>query len=301
MIRSLILIASVGVLGMGLAGCGSAPDSVGAGDQPAASEAADSAQSSEDLKIKPVKILALGNSIAFGMNPLVTTPQNPASYKGYPDVLAVPGLINVTNAGCPGETSGSFLSASAPDNGCRAWKAAFSLHADYETTQIAFATQFIAQNQDTKFVTIDIGANDLLLVQKGCATATDPVACITAALPGTLTAYGTNLATIFGTLRAVGFTGKFVALNLYATNYADPIVVPAITALNSVTAGVTASFNGAVADSFTGFKLLSQPKNGDVCATGLLIKLPDGTCDIHPSPKGRDVLAALVLAAGVIK
>ena len=36
---------------------------------------------------------------------------------------------------------------------------------------------------------------------------------------------------------------------------------------------------------------------GKTCAAGLLIELPDGTCDIHPSPKGHERLARAVLDA----
>jgi hypothetical protein len=36
---------------------------------------------------------------------------------------------------------------------------------------------------------------------------------------------------------------------------------------------------------------------GDPCAAGLLIKLPDGTCNIHPSPAGHLLLAQAIEAA----
>jgi lysophospholipase L1-like esterase len=243
---------------------------------------------------KKVGFLALGDSIAFGFSPLVTTRADPGAYKGYPEVIGDINVNAVDNASCPGETSGSLLSATAPDNGCRDWKAVYSLHANYETTQIAFAESYMSGHKDTKFVTIDIGANDLLLLQKSCL---GDAACITAALPGVLGAYGQNLGATYARVRAAGFTGKFVALTLYATNYNDALSVGAITALNQVTSSVTTAAGGAVADGFGAFKLIAAKSSGDACAAGLLIKLPDGTCDIHPSPKGRDTLAAAVLGA----
>jgi len=33
---------------------------------------------------------------------------------------------------------------------------------------------------------------------------------------------------------------------------------------------------------------------GSPCAAGLLIKLPDGTCNIHPSPAGHLLLAQAI-------
>src|SRR5262249_9209022 len=161
---------------------------------------------------KKTNFLALGDSIAFGFSPLVTTPANPAAYSGYPEVVGtVPGNT-VANASCPGETSGSLLSATAADNGCRNWKAAYSLHANYETTQIAFAESYIGGHKDTKIVTIDIGANDLLLLQATCAGA---AACIQAGLPGVLSTYAQNLGATYARVRAAGFGGKFVGLTLY--------------------------------------------------------------------------------------
>jgi hypothetical protein len=284
--------AVAAVLALSLVGCGAA-----------AGESFDDYQVGEDEVLpggggggggKKANYLALGDSIAFGFSPLVTTPANPGAYKGYPEVIAGVGGNTVSNASCPGETSGSLLSTAALDNGCRNWKAAYSLHADYETTQITFAESYIRGHLDTKFVTIDIGANDLLLLQKSCL---GDAACINAALPGVLGSYGQNLGATYARLRAAGFGGKFVALTLYATNYNDALSVGAISALNQVMASVTASAGGVMADGFGAFKLLAGKAGGDACAADLLVKLPNGTCDIHPSPRGRDVLAAAVLIA----
>src|SRR5688572_12990056 len=110
--------AMVGLLSLGLAACGSA------GIDPVEDEMSDS--DSEEVRLRRVKYLALGDSIAFGFNPLITTPGSPNAYRGYPEVIGTILHNSVTNASCPGETSGSLLSAFAADNGCRNWKAAFS-------------------------------------------------------------------------------------------------------------------------------------------------------------------------------
>jgi len=278
--------AMVGLMAFGLAACGSA------GIEPGEDEISES----EEFRLRRVKYLALGDSIAFGFNPLIATQSSPNSYRGYPEVIGTILPNSVTNASCPGETSGSLLSALAPDNGCRGWKTAFSLHADYETTQIEFAQAHIVKNPDTKFVSISVGANDLLLLQKKCA---GDVVCIQTNLPAALAAFGQNLGATYATLRAAGFTGKFVALTTYAINYNDPLSVGALTALNQVTAQVTSAFGGVVADGFGTFQFFAQRSGGDSCAAGLLIKLPTGGCDIHPSQKGRDILAVSVVAAAV--
>jgi hypothetical protein len=54
-----------------------------------------------------------------------------------------------------------------------------------------------------------------------------------------------------------------------------------------------------IADAFTAFQLASAAFNHDACQAGLLIPFPLSPytvtpCDIHPSPIGRDLLAATV-------
>jgi hypothetical protein len=285
-----------GFVAIGLVGCGAAAD--GTSDDP-------SMNSDNVTNTGPGggpgpgsrRILSLGDSIAFGLNPLIT-PGAPTLYKGYPEVISAIKGTTLNNASCPGETSGSLLSATAPDNGCRQWKAGLSLHTDYETTQIVFAESYIASHKDTKFVTIDIGANDLLLLQKSCVG--DPV-CIQNGLPAVLGAYGANLTATYQRVRAAGFAApnKFVALTVYAMNYNDALSVGALTALNNVTTQVTQANGGVVADGFGAFKTAAGA-SGDSCAAGLLLQKTDGTCDIHPSPKGRDILAAVVVKAGAM-
>ncbi len=287
MVSSSRTVIAAGFVALGLLGCGAAAEE----------SFDDSSMTEEDIRAggsggPKIYYLALGDSIAFGYSPLVTTPANPGAYKGYPEILAANTGGGVTNASCPGETSGSLLSAAAPDNGCRNWKAAYSLHANYETTQISFVESYLAAHPETLAVTIDVGANDLLLLQKSCL---GDAACIGAALPGVLGTYGQNLGATYARLRAAGFAGKLVALTLYATNYNDPLSVNAITALNQVMKSVTINAGGVVADGFGKFQTLAAKSGGDACAAGLLIKLANGTCDIHPSPKGRDALANVLL------
>ena len=274
---------ALGFGALGFLGCG------GTGFDPSTEEFEAAEESAEITASK--KFLSLGDSIAFGFNPLVA-PNIPSNFIGYPEVIAARGN-KVTNASCPGESSGSFLSAEAPDNGCRGFKAAFSLHADYETTQIAFT---VAQVKKTKFdfITLNIGANDLLLLQQSCQ---NDLACIQAGLPGVVQAYGQNLLVGYNQVKAAGYKGKFVGLTTYAINYNDPLAVGALGAINGALTSFTTQIGGKVADGFTAFQTAAASFGGDSCAAGLLIQLPNGTCDIHPSKKGRELLATTVLKA----
>src|ERR1700728_1022676 len=74
--------------------------------------------------------LALGDSVAYGYDPTVTSPA-PSKYVGYPEISASALHLlqsgKEVNASCPGETSGSFLMG-GPGNGCQAFKDTVGLH-----------------------------------------------------------------------------------------------------------------------------------------------------------------------------
>ncbi len=287
--RHVSMIATMGfILGVTAVGCAAQTDS---GEESGTTVAT-------ELKSQPA-FLALGDSIAFGYDPTVANPAVASNFVGYPDALAKCSGTADVNAACPGETSGSFLSASAPDNGCKAWRFGYQLplHTSYAGTQASFAFSYIAQHPETKYVTFNMGANDLFLVQAACNG--DPT-CIQGALPAALGTYAQNVATIFGGLKAAGFTGKVIAMTTYATNYADPLSVGALTALNNTLSQVAKNFGYPIADGYAAFKAIASKYNGDACKAGLLIKLPDGTCNIHPSAIGREVLAATVGATAVL-
>ena len=242
---------------------------------------------------KNTRYLALGDSVAFGFNP--TVPVDLDNYHGYPEFTSQAIHRKVANASCFGESSGSMLSATAPDLGCHAWKAAGRpLFVSYSGTQMDYAVDYLRNNPNPQLVTINIGGNDLGLLIQTCQ---GDLACELAGLPGTLAAYGQNLLTIFTRMRKeAGYRGPIVLLTYYAVNYQDPLEVQGLTALNGIAAGVATAFGAKVADGFNAFLEASIPFGGDSCAAGLLVKLPDGTCDRHPSVAGQKLLGATVAA-----
>lgn len=241
-----------------------------------------------------VTYLALGDSVTFGYSPLVIPIES--NYSGYPERIAdvASPLKWEANLGCPGETTGSFLSAAAPDRGCRDFKARFGLHTNYTGTQMDEALATLnRERQHLKLVSLQLGANDLLLVQEGCKF--DP-ACTAAGIPAAVANAARNLTIILTRVRAV-YDGPLVLMNYYSPDYRDELQTGGVAALRTAIDTVAARFDAKVADAFTGFALASRATRGDTCATGLLIKMPDGSCDMHPSARGRDVLAALVLVS----
>ena len=245
--------------------------------------------------------LALGDSVAFGYVPPQAVPapnyRSAHSFVGYPEDVAKALRLGAWNASCPGETTASMLVPGAPSNGCEnspdgspGYRTLYPLHVQYRGTQMQYALRYLAVHRHTKLVTIDIGANDVFLCQE---TTTDQCTS-TAELQAVLNEIQTNLTAIYTQLRDVAhYHGLLVALTYYSLSYA-PGQVAGTELLDSVIASVTGKFGGKVADGFTAFEGPSLAAGGSPCAAGLLIKLPDGTCNIHPSPAGHLLLAQAI-------
>jgi lysophospholipase L1-like esterase len=239
--------------------------------------------------------LALGDSVPFGFNPLVSR-ANASNFVGYPEAAAQ--LLNIedVNASCPGEASGGFLSLTGTDNVCRPYRSAFPLHVAYTTAQIDFATAYLLGHRDTRLVTLTLGANDLFRWQKDCAVSPTFGTC-PLGFNGVLAVLLTNLNAIFTDLRNTGYTGLIVAVTYYALNYSDPASVGASLALNAQMVTAARAHGAFIADGFAAWAPTAATAGGDSCAAGLLIRLTATTCDVHPTPLGRDLLAQAVVGA----
>jgi hypothetical protein len=251
---------------------------------------------------RPQEYLALGNSVAFGFNPLVN-PMNADNFTGYPTPVAAALKETLTNASCPGETSSHFISLAGTDHGCGPYRfgpppfGPFPLHVAYSTTQLAFADGFLQSHPKTLVVSIDIGANDLFVLLDGCGGQTN---CVLSGLSGMLATLSANLDTIYGHIRNLdGYHHQLVALTYYSLNYSDPTGTFLISQVNKVVAARTLAWGGIVADGFGAFAAASTAFGGDTCAAGLRIVVSSSplTCDIHPSPAGRNLLAQAIVNA----
>jgi hypothetical protein len=259
------------------------------------------AGAASDSNHNPNNYLALGDSVPFGFNPLLAVPgtnPSPDVFVGYPELASqlFRPRKKVFNASCPGETSTSLISGTPPpDNGCEGYRQFVGqLHVAYTGAQLQYATGYLQANPRTGLVTMTIGANDLFLLVDACAGSTT---CVIAGLPKLLGTLSTNLTTIYSALVGAGFRGELVAVTYYATDYRDAASVAVISRVDATLAAVTRQFGGKVADGLAAFQAAAEPFGGDTCAAGLLIRLPNGTCNIHPSPAGAALLADAVVHA----
>jgi lysophospholipase L1-like esterase len=245
--------------------------------------------------------LALGDSIAFGYRPAavtsVTSYLNPANFTGYPDDVARALHLHLVNASCPGETTASMISKSAPNVGCESnpsggpgYRSFAPLHVAYQGSQLAFAVRYLRQHPQTKLVTIDIGANDLFLCQDENADR-----CTGSDFAASLAAIAANLDKILGSVRGQGgYHGTLVVLNYYALTYGSSPTSVGTQELDAALARSAAKYGGRVADAYEAFKAASASTGGDTCQAGLRIKLPSGDCDLHPTAHGHEVLATAI-------
>ena len=246
--------------------------------------------------------LALGDSVAFGYVPPEAVPapnyRSANSFVGYPEDVGQALRLGVWNASCPGETTASMLVAGAQSNGCEnspgspvGYRTQFPLHVQYQGTQMEYALKYLAVHRHTVLVTINIGANDAFL----CQETTADMCASPAELEAVLQEIQANLAIIYTEIRHVAhYHGLLVALTYYSLSYSSPAAEQGALLLNSVITKVTMAFGGKIADGFGAFEGPSMAFGGDTCAAGLRIKLPDGTCDVHPTPAGHLLLARAI-------
>ena len=285
--------------------------------------------------------LALGDSLAYGYQAAKFLGQYPNVDEstfdtGYVDVFASElghkkkkgkKRIDVTNFGCPGETSDSFIRGGrgpltgftfVPNPGfCGDQPAAgvgaiFSkswLHDFYPGSQLDAALAFLAQNHRTNPITLDVGANDTLVFLEQCGFGAVP-GCITPASIGALYAHiAANVATIVTALRAAAPKAEIVVLGLYNPY---PTVLPggdAVTKmLNATLESVVTGLGARFADPLPVFNPASVsggPETEDLASICLLTNMCPGgifnpaspLADIHPTDAGYEALAEVVANA----
>ena len=248
--------------------------------------------------------LALGDSVTFAyIEQAGYEYYYPTNFVGYADYLDLTLSLNVADAACPGETTGGFVSSTAPDNGCRAYRSLFPLHVVYGSikgTQLAFATGFLQQHSGTQLITINLGANDVFLLEQQC---NDDPTCIEDGLPQVLATAEANMTTILAALRATGFNGTIIVANYYSLDYSNQFETEVTMALNQAITAPAPAYGAIVADVFSAFEAaVSNPfAAGNTCVAGLLNASNPPTsppsCDVHPSQSGHKLIAQTI--AGV--
>ena len=218
----------------------------------------------------PIYYLALGDSLAANVGA-------PSARDGY--VSRVHNQLQerggrrygLLNLGVSGETSGSLISGGQLDE----------------------AVEFLAANR-VAYVTVDVGANDLLghLTSADCAESLEAPAC-RERLESALAAYEANISAILAALADAAPEATIVFLETY-NPFSLGTGIPfeegtslMVERLNGLAAAAAEAEGILVADGFT-------PMQGNAAFTTLMLASPP---DIHPNALGYDVLAQAVIAA----
>jgi lysophospholipase L1-like esterase len=241
--------------------------------------------------------LALGDSLAFGYQAEKVL-RNPFDlvqfHTGFAFVFAKrlaqtpPGArAQLVNYGCPGETTGSFLTGP-----CFYQAAGFPLHASYKGSQIDAAEALLAgQHGQVSPILISLGANDVLALL-GLCPALD-ARCVGAFLPGILDRVGENLNQTLMRLRAVAPDAEIILLQVYnPLELGFPGSNVLAVSLNEVIGKVAAAHRARVANAFPPFNLGPQPAT--LCSLTLICTV---FADIHASDAGYAVIADLMFRA----
>jgi lysophospholipase L1-like esterase len=222
--------------------------------------------------------LALGDSLAFGFQP------NGDFNHGYVvdlfNKLHEEGVKDLTNYGCPGETSITFIKGGCP------------FAPPHTPSQLTAAVAFLLANAGkVSPVTLDIGANDVL-------GDTDPRTCTV-----NVTGFNADLATLDANLKQVILPQLKAALevngrvtgNIVMMNYYDPLQnicpnsVKFTKTLNKHLAADVKGF-GSIVDVFRAFGGAKTP-NPHICTYTWMCAAPPLGPDIHATNKGYSVIA----------
>ncbi len=231
--------------------------------------------------------LALGDSLAYGYQPCLSN-NSCSKTEGYVydlfQTLQHEGTKDVTNYGCPGETSSTFINGGCPyaPGGAPA--------------QLTAAVAFLQQNAGkVSPVTLDIGANDMLPDLSSCVVDVNTFNADLATLDTNLT--GTILPALQGALTVNGrMTGDIVLMNYYDPfQNLCPNTLSYAQTLNQHLAADVKGF-GIIVDVFTAFGGAGTPNN-ILCNDTWMCPPAGRVPDIHPNSTGYQVIANTFAAA----
>jgi lysophospholipase L1-like esterase len=227
--------------------------------------------------------LALGDSLAYGFQP------NGDNTHGYvPDLFQIlqnKGTTNLTNFGCPGETSTTFINGGCP------------FAPSGSPAQLTLALAFLQAHAGmVSPVTLDIGANDVLPDLVTCAVNKTKFNADLATLNANLR--GTILPDLKAALTINGqITGDLVLMNYYDPfQNICPKTVPFTLRLNAVLTADTKAFGFSIVNVFRAFGGAATP-NPNICTYTWMCTAPPLGPNIHPTDTGYSVIANTFAAA----
>jgi lysophospholipase L1-like esterase len=242
-------------------------------------------------------LLALGDSITFGMDPAKATAGAPPSAydAGFVDVFAarlraVDRSLVVVNYGCPGETTTSFI-----HGGCPWTQGGHGLHDGHAGTQLEAALAFLHAHQgQVSPIMLNLWGNDAAALSSAC---NDRIPCVKSRFPAALAQFQNRLNQILHALRPAAPGAEIIVTGDWNTYVPDlPGTDPLWKALDAAIARTAAGHGARFADPFPVFnpKGSTGAEKAAVCRLTLICSRWQ---DAHPSVAGYRALADVVYAA----
>jgi lysophospholipase L1-like esterase len=241
--------------------------------------------------------LSLGDSLSQGVQPNrfgvdVKTNHGYANDLWTLERVSIPQLT-LKKLGCPGETTTSMISGGICTYGLG--------------SQLAQAVQFLTTHNNVKFITIDIGANDIDNCISGLTI--DPT-CI----GNGIATVEANLPTILGTLEAAAPTVPIYAMNYYdpylaawlvgvpgqalavesaclTTGYDFPTACPLPTGFDGILGAYYSAFSVPVADVATAFDTNNFTLDTNTGLPQNVTNICHDTWMCYPPPRGNNIHA----------
>ncbi len=270
---------------------------------PAATQSSTAATASP---ARPTTYLALGDSLAYGMQVGKLKQQIAAGQvsattfnTGYVDVLAgrlrtaTPDL-DVVNLGCPGESTSSFIAGPCgfATTGKPFGSTPLPLHTPYSGSQLDAAIAYLQQHQgQVGTITLDIGINDLRGAAAECPTGDGFSGCLAKKWSTAVDKTAANLTTIVSRIRTAAPATDFRVLTYY--NWLavdDPKTGQQVEKLNAAISRAATAHGARLVDVYPTFNR-SGDERETLCELTLYCR---PTKDLHPSDAGYRAIADLL-------
>jgi lysophospholipase L1-like esterase len=240
--------------------------------------------------------LALGDSIAYGIQPAkVSAGLPPSGYRtGYVDLFAarlraLAPKIRVVNYGCPGESTRTFV-----DGGCPWLAEGRRLHDEFKGTQLGAALAFLRTypNQVSP-ITLTLWGNDVGPLSDACK---GDLACIRARAPRAIAQLASRLTAILRRLRTAAPKAEIILTG--AWNFDIEHFTQTDSLFRSIDAAIAqaaAAGKARVARMYSVFSPVGNPAKAKARICKLTFICSEG--DPHPTDAGYRAMAAAFLAA----
>jgi hypothetical protein len=160
----------------------------------------------------------------------------------------------------------------------------------YSDTQLDAALDAVRSDTPPALISIQAGSNEMIKCLFDLPDYyPDPEQCLDEELPHVTE----SLRLVATQLRAAGYGGPLVIVGYHLY----PGLEAQMARLNRFIARAAHLPHVAFADTAGPFERYARRHHGDLCSTGLLIALSDGSCDLHPTRTGQELLADAVLKA----